>query len=171
VRLLEKLWIVIVLLVASALCQAAEGEGYKGEVAGFGGLQHFRDSTKATIGGQIGSTFAGNSMVFVETAYVPSYSEGAKLVNFLGGVNIGFPTRLDKLVPYFGVFGGLGRFSGQGVVSESAASFGLSFGARYFLGPRWGVRPEFRWQRYQESGQGLNSYSFSTGLFYRFGER
>ena len=166
----RKISIFALLIVSSAPVWAADGEGYRGEVIGFGGLQHFPGVTKASLGGAAGVTFAGNSVLFAETSYVPQ-GEGVKLLNWVGGLNIGFPTRVDRFVPYFTALGGLGRWSGQGAAAANDATFGAGFGARYFLGPRWGVRPEFRWQRYQRAAGGVNSYSFSAGLFYRFGAR
>lgn len=166
----SKITILVLLAVSSASVWAADGEGYKGEVVGFGGLQHFPGVTKASLGGAVGATFAHNSVLFAETTYAP-IGEGVKLLNWVAGVDIGFSTRVDRLVPYFTAFGGLGQWSGNGARAENNATFGAGFGARYFLGPRWGFRPEFRWQRYQEAAGGVNSYSFAAGLFYRFGSR
>jgi hypothetical protein len=139
------LWLVMLILAIAG--RAAEGEHYAGEIAGYGGMQHFPGVTKALLGGQIGSIIGKQSLVFVETSYAP-LGEGNNLINFGGGLHIGIPTSIEKLVPYFSVVGGLGRFSGNGE-SANRAMYGAGFGARYFVGDRWGVRPEFRWQRYR----------------------
>ncbi len=142
----------------------------EGELAGFGGFQHIPDSTKGTVGGAIGRVIGGNSLIFGETSYSP-LGYGEKLVTFGGGFQFGIPTRMDKLVPYVVVVGGLGRDMVKGDGSSNSAMFGAGFGARYFLGSHWGVRPEFRWQRYQQTQGGDNTYLFTAGLFYRFGRR
>jgi hypothetical protein len=148
---------------------ASDGDNFRGEIAGLGGMQHLPGVTKAMVGGEIGRTISTHSLLFAETSYVP-LGFGDKLVNFTGGVNIGFATSMDKLVPYLSVVGGLGRSSGNGS-SENDATFGIGFGTRYFVGRNWGVRPVFRWQRYQQSAGGVNTYVFTAGLFYRFGDR
>jgi hypothetical protein len=160
--------------LAGGVVRAADGEDYKGEVVGYGGFQHFPGSyyylipgtTDAQVGGAVGRVFGGNSVLFGET----SYASGYKIANFGGGVNFGFRTKLDKVVPYVVVAGGLGRDT-SGSSGSNSAMFAAGFGARYFIGSNWGVRPEFRFQRYQESNGGLNTYVFTAGLFYRFGRR
>jgi hypothetical protein len=137
-------------------------------VVGYGGFQHFPGKTNGQLGGAIGRVFGGNSVVFAETSYAP-LGGGKNLVNFGGGLNFGFPTHLDKLVPYVVVAGGLGRSMVSGGGSSNDVMFAAGFGARYFIGSNWGVRPEVRFQRYQESDGGINTYIFTGGLFYRFG--
>jgi hypothetical protein len=150
------------------VCAAEEGS-YKAEVTGFGGIQHFPGASKAMVGGAFGGALGKSSQLFVESNYAP-LGFGTKLVSFGGGLNIGLGVPAEKLAPYVSVVGGLGLFSGYGE-TEKAASFGAGIGVRYFLGPNWGVRPEFRWQRFQASGGGLNSYVLTAGLFYRFGSK
>jgi hypothetical protein len=162
--------------LAGGAVRAAEGEDYKEEVVGYGGFQHFPDipipglfaipgAPHVQVGGAIGRVFGGNSVLFAETSYAPS--SAYKMANFGGGVNFGFPTKFDKLVPYVVVAGGLGRdTTGSG---SNGAMFAAGFGARYFIGSNWGLRPEFRFQRYQD--RGLNTYVFTAGLFYRVGRR
>jgi hypothetical protein len=155
--------------MVAQLARAADGEGYRGEIVGIGGLQHAPGVTYGQLGGGVGSTVGRNSLVFLETSYTPE-GGGDKLVSFMGGLNIGFATSIDKLVPYVAVVGGLGRDS-DGHGATNSAAFGAGFGARYYIGTNWGFRPEFRWQRYQRSGGGVNSYIFTAGLFYRFGSK
>ena len=139
------------------------------EVVGYGGFQHFPGAAKGQVGGAIGRVPDGNSVVFAETSYAP-LGFGENVLNFGGGFNFGFRTRIDNLVPYILVFGGLGRDMVSGGGSSNYVLFGAGFGA-HFLGSNWGVRPEFRWQRYQHSGDGANTFVFVAGLFYRFGRR
>jgi hypothetical protein len=157
------------MLLFPVLVCAAEAGSYKAEVTGFGGIHHFPGASKAMVGGAIGGALGTNSQLFVESNYAP-LGFGTKLVSFGGGLNIGLGAPAEKLAPYVIVAGGLGLFSGSGE-SEKAASFGAGIGVRYFLGTNWGVRPEFRWQRFQASGGGLNSYLLTAGLFYRFGSK
>ncbi|HYP12686.1 MAG TPA: hypothetical protein VEQ63_02085 [Bryobacteraceae bacterium] len=153
---------------APSWSRAAEGEEYKSEVAAFTGVQRLPGLTKPMIGGSIGTAVGTNSMLFFEPSYV-ALGSGVKLVNLLGGLNIGFTTQNPKLVPYLSLVGGLGRFSGGGE-SEHDPVYGAGFGVRYFVGSNWGIKPEFRWQRYQAEDGG-NTYVFKAGVFYRFGSR
>jgi hypothetical protein len=162
-------WALAPLLVFCACACAAEESSYKGEINGFGGMQHFPGTTKGMLGGTIAAPLGQNSQIFGETSYTPM-GEGTKLVNLGGGLDLGFRRSIGKFAPFVTVLGGVGRLSGFGA-SEKDATFGAGFGARYFLARNWGVRPEFRWQRYQASGGGVNSYVFRVGLFYRFGSR
>ncbi|SPE24743.1 hypothetical protein SBA3_110001 [Candidatus Sulfopaludibacter sp. SbA3] len=56
-------------------------------------------------------------------------------------------------------------------VSTSANSVyaAVGGGARVFLGQSWGLRPEFRYQRYLQNG-GLNVATFTMGFFFGFGK-
>jgi hypothetical protein len=142
-------------------------ERYGGEMTGYAGMQHFPGVTNALLGGAIGTPIGQKSQFFMETGYVPMGS-GDKLVNFAAGFTVGLPSRSDSWTPYLTFLGGLGRQMGNGS-GENDATYGAGVGVRYFFGPRWGVRPEIRWQRYQGTSGGVNSYVFSTGVFYRFG--
>src|SRR5436305_14554055 len=71
-------------LLAGAAGWAADGDTFRGEIGGFGGMQHLPGATKTVVGGQIGRTIGAHSLLFAETSYVPLGS-GDKLVNFMGG--------------------------------------------------------------------------------------
>ena len=155
-----------VLFMASA-CMAGEPERYGGEVDGYAGMQHFPGVTKALLGGAIGKPIGQRSQLFVESGYIP-FGGGNKMVNLAGGLNVGLPSGSDTVAPYLTFLGGLGREMGNGA-GANRVTYGAGFGVRYFLAKQWGIRPEFRWQRYQVAEGGVNSYAFSVGLFYRFG--
>jgi hypothetical protein len=146
---------------------AADGEEHTPEVVGYGGFQHFPGAAKGQVGGAIGRVPDGNSVVFAETSYAP-LGFGENVLNFGGGFNFGFRTRIDNLVPYIPVVGGLGPDMVSGGGSSNYVLFGAGFGA-HFLGSNWGVRPEFRWQRYQQPETGPTPSCSWPGLFYRFG--
>jgi hypothetical protein len=161
-------------MLASGSCRAADGESYKSEIAGFGAIEHFGDGTHAMFGGQVGRALGKRSLIFGETSYTPA-PFGQKLVSLASGLNIGLGGS-DRLVPYFSVLGGFARQSGVSFAnvdfgSANMAMFGGGFGARYFIGSRWGVKPEFRLQRYLGGGAGGNTFTLGGGVFYRFGQR
>ena len=55
--------------------------------------------------------------------------------------------------------------------SDTGGYFGFGFGSEIDLREKIGVRPEFRYTRWQVSGEGFNAISLSVGVFYRFGGR
>jgi len=145
---------------------AQDDNSAKGEAAAFIGTQHLPGTTNPTFGGSIGVNFGSRFLLFAEPSYVPQ-GGGDHIINLLGGIDYSFPTPVKKLVPFFDVVGGLGRSPLDG----NATTFGAGFGTRYFLGDRWGIKPEFRWQRYQQVAGGSNAYLFRFGVFYQFGTR
>ena len=82
----------------------------------------------------------------------------------------------DKVVPY-GVFGGGGaRLTGSesGVsVGSNGGYFGLGGGAAIYCGKNWGIRPEFRYNRFYYTFDGIsgntNVLTATAGLFFQFG--
>jgi hypothetical protein len=81
-----------------------------------------------------------------------------------------------KVVPY-GLFGGGGArltASESGAsVSSNGAYFGAGGGVSLFLGKNWGVRPEFRYNRFHYSFEGVtgdtNVLAATGGIFFQFG--
>jgi hypothetical protein len=145
---------------------AADGEEHHGS----GRVRRLPTLPRRSQGAGGRADWARIRWLFAETSYAP-LGFGENVLNFGGGFNFGFRTRIDNLVPYILVFGGLGRDMVSGGGSSNYVLFGAGFGERYFLGSNWGVRPEFRWQRYQHFGDGANTFVFVAGLFYRFGRR
>lgn len=178
-KLATALAVMTLTLFTGTIAKAADG-GYSGEVIGFGGFQHISlIGNKAQFGGAIGYKVGHATQIFGEVSSaslgcsfqsIVAYDQcGGRVLNLTGGLNIGIPIHSEKTVPYITVLGGLGHFTG-----ENDALFGAGGGVRQFIGSNWGVRPEFRWQRYQSFGDqagGINTYAFSVGLFYQFGKR
>ena len=155
--------------------------------------------THAIIGGSVGAAIVDKLRVFGEFNYAPLGSasfagdvEGVsvlahvsqKLYNFGGGVEYGFGSS-TRAVPY--VLGAIGighsALTGTGTgsmgsvrasadISESsnALYFGGGGGIRLYAGQHWGIKPEFRYQRYQQSEGGGNTFVYTVGLFFQFGK-
>jgi hypothetical protein len=112
---------------------------------------------------------------------VNSASASAHLLNGGGGVDLTFRSEGAKVRPYVigvlgaGIFKVSGNASGSGVsanVSLSQNTFysGGGGGARIYVGPRWGFKPEFRFQHYYSSGGSVNAVLFTGGVFFQFGK-
>ena len=174
----------------------AEG---KGEVAGFGGgLAITGGGINPLFGGSAGVRVSDHLRIFGEFSVAPlaSLAESAagqasaitgvsvtakvKLYNVGGGVDYSFGSS-KKVVPYVVGAVGAGLFSTSatanvGGVSGSASAttkslyLGGGGGVRFYAGDNWGIKPEFRFQRYTMSGGGSNSADFTVGLFFQFGK-
>jgi hypothetical protein len=169
------------------------------EIAGYGGGMTLDQSggTHAVAGGSAGIHF-GKAAVFGEFNYVPLASASAsgnvmgisvtsqgseKLYNFGGGFTYDFGSS-TRVVPYvLGVLGvghssvkatgsaaNLGPFSISVNASDNAVYGGGGAGVRLYAGQHWGIKPEVRFQRYQQSGGGGNTVLYTVGLFYQFGK-
>jgi len=182
----------------AALAWAAEGgrgevAGFGGVVRlSDGGGSH------AIAGGTVGVNAGRIIHLFGEFNYIPLGSESqtasyqgipvqasasARMLNFGGGLQLRVPTGESKAEPYFLTAFGYGRQSVQGSASanylgtpmsvsvdasQGNAYAGFGGGLRYFVGKRWGVRPEFRYQKYFGDGAG-SLVTASGGVFFQFG--
>jgi len=170
---------------------AADPEEGKLEATVFGGGTRYGQQlgTHAIVGGAFGVNANHHLQLFGEFSYVPlgsatasysgvSASASEKMLDFGGGVLASFGG--SRVRPYvLGAFGdghdsvaGTGSAAGYSVsVSTSANSVyaAVGGGARVFLGQSWGLRPEFRYQRYLQNG-GLNVATFTMGFFFGFGK-
>jgi hypothetical protein len=177
------------LLTPSAL-RAAGDEDTKAEVTVFGGGFHFGSGgTHPALGGYFGFNAFTRVQLFAEAGYVPLGSYGTslagvsasgsdRLFNVGGGALANIGPRSSKAAPYIlaAVGDGHQSISGSGTVagygfSSSASSnsiyAGAGAGVRVHIGDSWGIRPEFRYQRYVQNG-GANGVMFTVGLFYGF---
>lgn len=155
--------------------------------------------THALVGGSVAGAVLDKLRLFGEFSFAPlgsaslaSSVEGidvqahasAKLYNFGGGFDYSFGSS-TRAVPYvLGVIGiGHSAIAATGVgtmgtvratadLSESsnAVYYGGGGGIRLYAGPHWGIKPEFRYQRYQDSGGGVNTFAYTVGLFFQFGK-
>lgn len=174
---------------------AFAGEG-KVEVAGFGGGTTIAEGagTHAMVGGSAGIRVIEHLHIFGEFSLVPlasaSLSDSSsgvtvnahgtdRLYNFGGGVDFGFGAS-KRVVPYVLAAVGVGHESISATATASGQSttvsmtsnsvyLGVGGGVRLYAGNHWGVKPEFRFQRYSASGGASNSAVFTVGLFYQFG--
>jgi len=55
-------------------------------------------------------------------------------------------------------------------MGSNSAYLGAGGGVRLYAGDHWGVKPEFRYQRYTNSGGSSGSAVYTVGLFYQFGK-
>lgn len=113
------------------------------------------------------------------TADGVSASGSSALFGFGGGVDYSFRDVEAKVRPYVAGVVGLDHSSAS-VSATSAATGALSFsldtnsvyyggggGIRLFLGQKWGLKPEVRYQRSVDTGNGI---LFTLGFFYHFGQ-
>jgi OmpA-OmpF porin, OOP family len=155
---------VLFLLVMSASARA-QVVGGSGEVAGYGGMLHVVGENHAYFGGSGGWNLAPAATVFGEYNYVPWSGEHAQLYG--GGVRFNF-LPATKIVPYVvGAFGGAEYGGGGG--SDHGWYAGFGGGVSCYLTKNVGIRPEYRYVRLDESGEGANSSVFTGGIFYQWG--
>lgn len=192
----------IALLICGSALAADRGIG---EVSGFAGLVSAYDAYTGNhfnVGGTVGANAGRFVHLFGEVNYMPigswssgSYNYDSKITNFGGGIQIRIPVH-DKIEPYGLITFGLAQFrdkytytsynySGYTYTSQTETDtsietngyFGLGGGARIFIGKKWGVKPEVRYQSYFGN---LNSdtYNFTDrghvitvtgGIFFQFG--
>ncbi|HUD23570.1 MAG TPA: outer membrane beta-barrel protein [Acidobacteriaceae bacterium] len=92
------------------------------------------------------------------------------------------PISLNKFVPYVIAGGGATRLSVsdsyEGVnasISHTGSYFGFGGGVSIYAGRSWGIRPEYRWNRQNQTYDGVNyTINASTGsvaIFYQWGGR
>lgn len=173
-RVLTTSSIALILSATSILA----GEYGKGDVYGQIGVYHETGLSKAMVGGGASALLGsnGNVALFGETNYIPLGNmgmPGISLDGFMvgGGVRAYLPIPNPRFRLYVPVAGGLMRVSGSGFgasASLNAGYFGVGVGAE-FGNSKFGVRPEFRYLRVQQSEIGGNSVTIGTGVFYRFG--
>lgn len=178
------------ILVASESIQAAglEVAGYGGGLSMDGGI-----GTHSMFGGQAGIRFAHHFQVFgegnltqllstTESTSTTTATAKAKLANYGGGFEVGLGSG-RKLSPYFVTAAGVGRIyvTGSGSSTSGAtvnlslpvtnmAYYGVGGGFRFYLGKNWGIKPEVRYQRYQNSLYSANAATYAVGLFWHSGE-
>ena len=177
------LLIAVVVFMIGSVMPLAAGEG---DVYGQAGVVRIGDGggTHALVGGGVSGMVGDKAAVFGEFNYVPlgdyglssshvKVSSNALLVG--GGVRAYIPTGRENVRLYVPVAGGLLR------IAASASGFGLKMsdgvnggyvgaGIGAEIGQKFGVRPEFRYNRYQISGGGSNVMSASVSVFYKFGK-
>jgi hypothetical protein len=187
------------LLAGTLLFSASAFADGAGEVAGFGGGTAITGGgVNPLVGGSAGYQVIDHLQIFGEFSVAPLASVAAAaasqasaltgvsvtaketLYNYGGGMDFSFGSS-KKVVPYVVMAVGVGHFSasatatvggvsGSGSASSNSVYLGAGGGVRIYAGDHWGIKPEFRYQRYTDSGGGLNSANFTVGLFYQFGK-
>ncbi len=182
-----------VFVMGSALQGAERGVG---EVSAFGGMVSVRHGggTHGNLGGTMGVNLGRFVHLFGEVNYMGVGKEPAasaittgsgRLMNYGGGVQIRIPTGGTRIEPYGLLAFGYGQMRGgvsgatSGTDSTHSAYNGVGVGARIFIGRKWGIKPEFRYQTYygiylssSNPFVGLGGViNVTTGLFYQFGKR
>ena len=190
----------VVILAGTLICPSAmwaAGAEVAGDVGGTtmnGGI-----GTHPFFGGSGGVRFAHSFLVFGEFGYsqllsVPATGTAgsttatgfvsAKMLDYGGGSNYSFRPS-GKIDPYLLVAVGAGHISGTVSATTSTGSSasvstgvgnmvyaGVGGGVRFFIGKKWGVKVEGRFQRYGSSELGTLSAGYYTGgLFYQFGDK
>lgn len=184
------------LSITGLACLAAPVWAADIEASGNGGV-HIMDGgvgAHDTFGGQGGFHFGGG-FVFGEfnwtqlaSTSLNSTSSGvsiaatgtANLANYGGGVDYSLGSS-RRVTPYLVTAIGVGHFyakgsaSGGGVSATTSLSisndiyYGIGGGARIYFGKHWGIKPEFRYQRYDGTLLTANSLITTVSLFWRSG--
>ncbi len=168
-----------------------EGSGFIGGISlSNGGGNHVH------LGGSFGAAARERLFVFGELGYAPltgrsittvvdgspvRISTSVKLLDVGGGLQF-ILTSGEKFEPYIVGAVGAGRVSSSGSAhvpgtnldvstssSDTKARLGGGAGFRYYLGEKWGIRPEFRVDRYF-GDEGSTAFRYTVGIFYQFGE-
>lgn len=168
-------------MVAAGSGSASELESYKREVAAFGSIQRSGTTSTGMVGGQFGNTIFKQFGYFTEASYGRAF--GQKWLMFGSGLTVNVPTPVKHLVPYVGMQAGVARqgpvslktellpaasADAQSMLSAYRLTYGATMGARWYIRPHWGLKPDVRWQRYRGDGVG-KTLSLGMGLFFRFG--
>ena len=162
-----------------------------GVSVGSGGGTHGEYGVEAGVGigdrahifGEFGfSQIASQAFQTSSNGVNVSGNVSVNLANYGAGFDYGFGSS-KKVIPYVVAAGGVGHFfaSGAGTGSNGVSAsvsipvandgyLGVGGGLRLFIGSNWGVKPEFRFQRYFDSGGSLNTYVYSAGIFWEFGK-
>jgi hypothetical protein len=186
------------LLVAGLLGHAALVWAASGEVSASGGANSMDGGvgTHSLVAMNAGFRFAGRVHIFGEGSWTQLASSTLQtssgsgtttatgtvnLASFGGGVDVGFGSS-SRFLPYIVTAMGVGHFYAKGSASGSGTSvsvslpitndiyYGAGAGIRIYAGRHWGFKPEFRYQRYDGSLLKVNSFSYTGGLFWQFGD-
>lgn len=166
---------VMALVFATPSFAGADVYGTVGLYTEYGGGAH---DSHAIVGGGASGIFAGGkAAVFGEFNYIPLGSAlgvSLKQIDAGGGVRIYVGPKSDKFRLFVPVVAGLARLSAgmSGVsVGSNGGYFGSGFGAE-IGSKKFGVRPEFRFEREQwgSGGGGNNVTTFGASFYYRLGQ-
>ena len=185
-RVLGRCFSLVALLAACAVCSRAQVAPHSGDLAFDAGYSNIGKGTNfnTTAVNRYTLGFSGGANVNQYLTAIGEYNyfsmPPVQGVNFNmqgygGAVRFNLATK-GKVVPY-GVFdGGGARLTGSqsGVsVTSNGGYFGGGGGASLYLGKNWGVRPEFRYNRYFYTFGGINGntnvLTATAGVFYQFG--
>jgi hypothetical protein len=95
------------------------------------------------------------------------------VTQFTGGVQYQVPVNVWRLAPFVGFGVGVARAAmnskdpGVSDLSRSHSTLNFASGARVYLSPTWGVRPELKVVRFL-SGTNETAVRASIGVFYQF---
>ncbi len=149
----------------------------------YGATAAYRLGDNIHLFGEFGySTLASSAFSTTSGGVAVTGNASVNLVDFGGGVDYSFRPS-SRVRPYVVGALGLGHFygTGSGTGSNGASANvsvgltnslygGVGGGIRLYLGPRWGIKPEVRYQRYQSSLIQSNTVQYTVGLFYQFGQ-
>ncbi len=175
-----------VLMIGCVMPLAAAGGG---DVFGQAGILHIGSNggTHALVGGGGSVDLGKHAAAFGELNYSPTGDYGLSssslgisthIMLLGGGVRVYIPTGNDQFRLYIPATAGYLRWTVTGTASGVSASasanggyFGTGFGAE--IGKKFGIRPEFRYERFELSYAGTtggaNAITVGAGVFYRIG--
>jgi hypothetical protein len=157
-----------------------------GDLAFDGGYSHISKGTdfndtninRYTVGVSGGANLTPSVALIGEFNYMSMpqvQSVNIYMDGYGAAVRFNVPTR-GKAVPY-GVFGGGGArltaYESGASVTSNGSYFGGGGGVSLYLGRTWGIRPEFRYNRFDFSYSGIsantNTIAATVGAFFQFG--
>lgn len=193
----KSFWVAAVVLLALSSSAVAQGIAPGSlDIAGSIGYAHVNGITSknhvsfgpsvvynlnpiVAVGGEYNYQPLGTQTIF------PGFTGTAHLQTY-GGLARFSLTKSPRVVPYALVgFGGADLYTAVSVlnvsfgVSQKGYNLALGGGAALFAGPRWGIRPEFRYQRQHFNSTtiggssvgsfGQNDVQATVSVFYQFG--
>jgi len=185
-RILGRCFCLVALLGALAVSSQAQVVPHSGDLAFTAGYSYIgkgtnfnaTDINRYALGFSGGANLNQSMTVLGEYNYfsMPQVQKvNMNMQGYGGAVRFNLAT-YGRFVPY-GVFGGGGaRLTGSesGVsVTSNGGYFGFGGGANLYLGKNWGIRPEFRYNRFFYTFAGINGntnvLTATAGLFFQFG--
>lgn len=159
------------LLVATCILPAlpawAGDLSQKAELGGvIGGLHLFNGGDHSVFGGFLGYGFTPEAQIYMEVTDAP-IQRNLSLVDFQGGVKYTL-FHHEMFEPYAVAAMGVGHFTSS-LFGDTGFGLHAGFGTRVYVGRNWGVVPEVKWSRYFFSGPDTNTFRYTAGVFFQWG--